>query len=47
MNSLYARILENTKPEHVVMINHLEYARIYDVNDISPEDWEKLLSDSE
>jgi hypothetical protein len=43
----YARILENTEPEHVVMINHLEYARIFNVSDISQEDWEKLLLDGE
>jgi 4-amino-4-deoxy-L-arabinose transferase-like glycosyltransferase len=38
-----AMILKNTQPEHVVTINDLDYAWIYNVKDISPEDWEKLL----
>ena len=39
----YATILENTEPEYVVTINKLEYARLYNVDDISPEDWKELL----
>lgn len=38
-----ALILQDTKPEHVVNINGLDYAWIYNVEDISTEDWEKLL----
>jgi hypothetical protein len=44
-HSRHARILEHTEPEFVVTINKLEYARIYNVNDIPPEDWEKFLPD--
>jgi hypothetical protein len=46
-HSWHAIILENTEPEHVVTINNLAYARIYNVTDISPEDWQKLLPGNE
>jgi len=46
-HSWHVGILENTKPEHVVTINNLEYARIYNVTDIPAEDWQKLLPGNE
>jgi 4-amino-4-deoxy-L-arabinose transferase-like glycosyltransferase len=42
-----AIILKNTQPEHVVNINGLDYAWIYNVKDISTEDWDKLLLENE
>jgi hypothetical protein len=45
--SQFSKLMENMEPEHVVTINNLEYARIYNVNEIPPEIWNKLLPEPE